>query len=170
MQIRPATAGELDALTALARQTYAAAYGQDMYPDALEWHLDTSLSRSRIAEMMRQDVFLVVESGAQLAGFVQFGAAQQAQSELADIEIRRLYLLPDFQNQGTGAQLMEAALAHPQLRAARRVLVGVWHTNVAAQRFYARFGFMQVGEKPYITERGVPSGADLLLVRIQRQD
>ncbi|WP_425147018.1 N-acetyltransferase family protein [Deinococcus sp.] len=170
MQIRPVKAQELDALTALARETYRAAYAHDMPQPALDWHLETYLSRSRTEEMMWRDVVLVAANGVQLAGFVQFGAAEHADSGLAEVEIRRLYLLSAFQNQGTGARLMAAALAHPQLQGARRVLVGVWHTNMAAQRFYARFGFVQVGEKPYWTQAGDTAGADLLLVRVQMKD
>ncbi|GGQ94305.1 GNAT family N-acetyltransferase [Deinococcus ruber] len=169
-QIRPAHAQDLDALVVLAQQTYRAAYGHDMDSAALSWHLETYLSRSRIHEMTQHDVFLVAEKGAQLIGYVQFGAAQHAASVPGDVEIRRLYLLPGAQQQGLGSRLMEAALTHPQVQAASRVVLGVWHTNTAAQRFYARFGFVQIGEQPYLTQAGDSAGVDLLLCRTQMQE
>ncbi len=170
VQIRLLNSREISELTALARSTYQAAYRQDMTPADLDWHLNTYLSSERVQELVQRDVVLVAVIGAQLTGFVQFGAADQTNSRLAGVEIRRLYVLPDLQNQGIGSRLLGAALMHPLVRASRQVVLGVWHTNVAAQRFYVRFGFVQVGERPYITAEGSVSGADLLLVRIQAQD
>ncbi|ULH16196.1 GNAT family N-acetyltransferase [Deinococcus sp. KNUC1210] len=169
-QIRPIRAEDLTALVVLAQQTYRAAYGHEMDSAALSWHLETYLSRSRLHEMMQHDVFLLAEQGAQLIGYVQFGATQPTDPPADEVEIRRLYVLPVAQNQGLGSRLMKAALAHPQVQAAGRAVLGVWHTNTAAQRFYARFGFVQIGEQPYLTQAGDIAGVDLLLCRRQIQD
>lgn len=170
MQIRPVNAQELPELTALARSTYVAAYGRDMTEAALRWHLDTFLSPGRMEEMVQLDVFLLAEAGQTLIGFVQFGDARSHNLPGSDgngAEIRRLYVLEGFQNRGIGGRLLTAALEHPRTAACSSVDVGVWHSNLGAQRFYARSGFVEVGEKPYLTPEGEVAGVDLILRRTQ---
>ena len=64
-------------------------------------------------------------------------------------EVHRLYLLPDHQNGGKGARLMEAALDFLDLNGQRPVYLGVWSENHGALRFYERFGFRKVGEHTF---------------------
>ncbi|WP_407570463.1 GNAT family N-acetyltransferase [Deinococcus altitudinis] len=166
-RIRTAVARDLPVLTALAQRTYAEAYGQDMTQVALEWHLNTHLSPQRMNQMLRRDTFLVAETD-QMIGFVQFGEAGRADltgTDTSGAEVRRLYVAAHAQNRGTGTLLLQAALDHPRIEAFAGVYVGVWHTNLGARRLYARFGFVQVGEKPYLDAEGASPGADLLLRR-----
>jgi diamine N-acetyltransferase len=171
IQIRRAQMDDLVQLTALARKTYADAYGADMPSAELETHLEVNLSEQRIAQMLKLDVFLLAESAERLVGFVQFGTVnteawlliESVQLSISDQEIRRLYIRADLQNQGLGRELMEIAFEQIQ---GVQTFVDVWHTNTRAQRFYARCGFEQVGERPYIsTVTGEVSGMDLILCR-----
>ncbi len=61
-------------------------------------------------------------------------------------EIRRLYLLGAVQNRGIGRQLMAVALDWLAVVDYRPLYVGVWSENFGAQRFYARYGFVKIGE------------------------
>jgi diamine N-acetyltransferase len=61
-------------------------------------------------------------------------------------EIRRLYVRAAAQGRGIGQQLLAVALAWLDAQAMRPVHVGVWSGNLGAQRLYARYGFVRVGE------------------------
>ncbi|WP_407538773.1 GNAT family N-acetyltransferase [Deinococcus radiomollis] len=173
VQIRVAQPADLGPLGALARQTYTDAYAHEMPAQALSEHLELHLSPDRLAGMLCRDVVLLAEVAGCLVGFVQFGATRpEYRSDDGtvyatgdDLELRRLYVLAGFQNQGLGGVLMRAAFEHFWLTG-RRVFLTVWHTNVAAQRFYARHHFRQIGIVPL---RGGETGFDLLLLRDIRQ-
>jgi diamine N-acetyltransferase len=166
--LRTAQSQHAPELMVLARRTYTAAYRQDMTQAALDWHLEPHLSLRQVEEMVEQDVVLLAETAQGVAGFVQFGVWSQDDRATAPddhAEVRRLYVLAQFQNRGIGAQLLTAALKHPFLAGRSGVCVGVWHSNLAAQRFYARSGVVPVGLTPYLTESGDVAGHDLILRR-----
>jgi ribosomal protein S18 acetylase RimI-like enzyme len=66
-----------------------------------------------------------------------------------DLEIRRIYLLHQFQRGGLGRRLMQEVIAHARAVAARRLLLGVYSRNAAALGFYQRQGFARVGTRQF---------------------
>jgi len=168
VQIRPARLPDLPALAALARHTYRSAYGHEMRPEALEAHLRLQLSDEQVARMFRHDLFLLAEVEGELAGFVQVGSVRpedrsedgRVQFGEGDREVRRLYVLEKWQGREVGSRLMKAALNG--VPSGGRVFLTVWHTNLGAQRFYARFGFTRIGTVPFPPP---DEGFDLLLCR-----
>ncbi|HEX7871263.1 MAG TPA: GNAT family N-acetyltransferase [Sphingobium sp.] len=66
-----------------------------------------------------------------------------------EVELYQLYMLRDLKGGGLGRMLMERALGWMEGRGPAtgggRPWLGVWSGNQRAQRFYARFGFAQVG-------------------------
>lgn len=176
MNVREATPGDADALSALAREIYAAAFGAAMPPGELAAHLERTLSPERLREMLAEDTFVVAETGGQLVGFVQFGPAELDAAWLAEpVELRpddgyleRLYVRAAHQNRGVGSALLGAALEHPRLRGCRTVFLDVWAENAGAVRLYARHGFVKVGELPfYAATTGEKIGVDDLMARRQ---
>lgn len=87
--------------------------------------------REESAERWRsfEDQVLVAEHGGRIIGFVAFD----------DVELHALYVLPNYQGQGTGRRLLEAAGAVARL--------WVLEENNAARRFYERCGWSMNGEK-----------------------
>jgi ribosomal protein S18 acetylase RimI-like enzyme len=62
------------------------------------------------------------------------------------LEIARLYVLPAFQRQGIGKQLIEASYrALPQ---ARRARLEVEEQNPKGRSFYRKLGFGEIGVRP----------------------
>ena len=133
MIVRPAGTDDLAALAALARQTYADAFGHSFSPSDLAAHLERSLADSYFRQAMAEDVFLLAEAAGRLADFVQFGPVRIAIAAASpqDQELRRIYVLGEFQNRGIGHRLMDAALDHPRLKAAD-IYLDVWEQNHSA--------------------------------------
>ncbi|SCW72699.1 Acetyltransferase (GNAT) family protein [Sphingobium faniae] len=67
-----------------------------------------------------------------------------------DIELKRFYLLGDWQGKGNGDALMEQVTGEAQARMARRLLLAVYPANEKARRFYARNGFEEIGETVFM--------------------
>jgi ribosomal protein S18 acetylase RimI-like enzyme len=158
---------DAETLSRLARQTYADAFGHSFTPNDLAAHLAKHLAPANLAQMIAEDLVLVAEDEGELVGYVQVGLA--ALDEVAttddDYELRRLYVQADSQNQGIGGLLLDAALTHPRLHAARRIFLDVWENNLGAQRFYARHGFEVVSKRRFITASGAEGDFDLIMVR-----
>ncbi|MGO4777249.1 N-acetyltransferase family protein, partial [Lysobacter sp. 2RAB21] len=66
-----------------------------------------------------------------------------------DLELKRIYLLSRFHGGGVGRELMNHAIAESRARGARRLLLGVYSGNTRALAFYARNGFVKVGERRF---------------------
>ena len=167
MLLRPATLADLPALSQLAQQTYSHAFGHSCAPADLAAHLAKNLSPRNFEQMLAEDTISVAEVDGQLVGCVQFGRADMPDVEISEDaqELRRLYVLPRFQSQGIGAQLMQAALEHPQLRNAPSIVLDVWEHNPGAQRFYARHGFKVIGQRQFVVESGGETSLDLIMAR-----
>lgn len=163
--IRNAQKGDIVALSELAIETYTAAFGHTFSPADLAAHLQRHLTPDCFARILDEDVVLVAEFGNRLLGYVQFGAADSAFRDETTQELRRLYVHPEFQNQDIGAALMESALLHPQMQAAKAIVLDVWEHNQGAQRFYRRYGFEVIGARAFEVESGAETSLDLIMAR-----
>jgi ribosomal protein S18 acetylase RimI-like enzyme len=72
-----------------------------------------------------------------------------ADSQVDDIEIKRLYLLHPFRGIGIGKRLMAEALIDARNRNCRRVLLEVYAGNTGAIAFYQKLGFVNVGQRSF---------------------
>jgi GNAT superfamily N-acetyltransferase len=90
--------------------------------------------------------------GAPLIAYAHVGPCKLPHAEVraGEPELYQLYMLRDWQGGALGRALMERALGWMEGRlpspGGGRLWLGVWSGNVRAQRFYARFGFRQVGD------------------------
>ena len=162
---RTAGDGDLEALSALARETYSDAFGHTFSATDLAAHFARRLSPESFAEALRGDVILVADAEGRLIGYAQFGAASCAGAREGDRELRRLYVHRDFQNQGVGTLLMDAALRHPWMQRAGSIYLDVWEHNPGARRFYERYGFEVIGTRSFEVESGAETSLDLVMVR-----
>jgi GNAT superfamily N-acetyltransferase len=91
------------------------------------------------------------ETGGAPVGYLVVGPTDLPMQGLdaRDLEIKRIYLLHRFQNQGLGRAMMQAATDWARARGARRLLLGVYTRNEPALAFYARMGFDRVGERQF---------------------
>jgi ribosomal protein S18 acetylase RimI-like enzyme len=179
IHIREAKPNDVDALSVLAKQTYATAFGHSMAFADLEAHLKNHLSPEKIGESLLKDVFLLTCVEDEIIGFVQFGESHIEQEHIVktasfvfhphDKEIRRLYVLAPYQNHGIGSQLMDTALTHSLLATNSNIFLDVWEDNERAQRFYERYGFEKVAEKHFCVDSGVETGVDFVMVRRSRK-
>ena len=163
-RIRQAVPEDGKALTRLARETYVAAFGHSFTPADLAAHLERHLSTSNVDRWIARDTVLLAEAEDRLVGFVQLGPAGPA------MELRRLYVLDGCQGRGIGSRLLRAALAHPDMAGADRIVLDVWERNHGARRLYERHGFQVVGRRSFAVASGAASNDDLIMQRLACQN
>ena len=77
-------------------------------------------------------------------------------------ELKRIYILKDYQGGGLGRRLLDAAFAWLEGKF-EHLYIGVYSENVGAQRLYARYGFEKVGEYQFM----VGDNADLEFIMMR---
>ena len=104
-------------------------------------------------------------SDGQLTGFVRLRKNAEADPYLGlnHIELQRLYVLTEFQNQKIGKLLMDHSIEYATSKHFDWIWLGVWEKNFEAQRFYARWGFEKFGE--HVFHMGDDPQTDWLLKR-----
>lgn len=150
MEIRRATVADAEALAALARRTFTETFGH-LYPaEDLRGFLDTSyaVERQRLILARPEYAVWLLEHGGEPVGHAAAGPCGLPHPDARpdDGELKRLYLLADHQNGGWGGRLFRRALDWLERDGPRTLWIGVWSKNLGAQRFYARHGFVHVGD------------------------
>lgn len=133
--IREAEADDVPALADLAARTWLDAFGATVSPENATAETAEGRSEERFRRVLAERTILVAEDGGALVGYVEFD----------DGELNRLYVETALQRRGIGRALLDAALAHPRLANAPRVLLQVWDENTRAVRLYESVGFRRVG-------------------------
>jgi ribosomal protein S18 acetylase RimI-like enzyme len=109
---------------------------------------------------------LVYEEGAQVIGFVSFGASQDEDVGQKRVgEIYALYLLPAVWRKGRGTALMDKAIERLQLEGYTEVTLWVLHNNEQAKRFYEALDFEVDGVEKMVQRQ---DGVTLHEVRYRR--
>lgn len=128
----PATADDLETLVALRIAALR---------ESLErvGRFTPERARARFIDSFRPEHTRLIHVGRALAGCVAFGPGENAW------EIEHFYLDPAFQGAGLGGAVMAALLAEADT-AGRDVALTVLRDS-AANRFYVRFGFEEVGRE-----------------------
>lgn len=168
LRIRRAGVEDAATLSALATATFVETFGHLYEREDLQAFLDASYAVDRQAAILAHPDYAVwlLEAGGRAVGHCAAGPCglPHADATPGDGELKRLYVLREFQGGGHGARLMATAMDWLLREGPRTLWVGVWSENTGAQRFYARYGFAKVGTY------GFPVGRVVDLEFILRRD
>ena len=167
--VRKAQKADVKPLSELAKTTYASAFGHSLNPSDLAAHLDNNLSDVCFEEFLEEDTILVAQHDGQLIGFIQIGVVWPETDDddfsSEDAELRRVYVLAEFQGRGIGRQLIDAAFREARFATARDIYLDVWEDNRRAQKLYESYGFRAIGKRAFIVESGAKTGFDIIMIR-----
>lgn len=152
-RIRRATPADAPALAALAEASFVQAFGHLYPPEDLDAFLRGAYTVERQREVLEspyEAVWLLEDDGAAV-GYVHAGPCGLPNPAVvpADGEVKRMYVLASHQSGGWGGRLMDLAEQWLLEGGAPAIWIGVWSGNHGAQRFYARRGYVQVGEHTF---------------------
>ena len=159
MQIRRATPADAEALSRVAERTFVEAFGH-LYPAedlAAFLRENYAVERQRVILETPGYAVWLLEHGGEAVGHAAAGPCGLPNPGVrpGDGELKRLYVLRDFQNGGWGGRLFQAVMDWLLADGPRTLWIGVWENNLGAQRFYARHGFEKVGEHTFPVGRVV---------------
>lgn len=149
--LRPATEADVDALSALGRDSFIAKFGHMYVPEDLAAFLAETHAPSVVAAEIGNPrrVYRLAEWQGGLGGYCKLGLAcgwpEHARGKRA-IELKQLYTAPALTGHGIGAGLMDWALEEARAHGADEIQLSVWSGNHGAQKFYARYGFAKVAD------------------------
>jgi ribosomal protein S18 acetylase RimI-like enzyme len=153
LRIRRATPADAEVLSRIAERTFVEAFGHLYPPEDLQAFLRESYAVERqrvILEAPGYAVWLLEHEG-EVVGHAAAGPCGLPNPDVRpeDGELKRLYVLRAFQNGGWGGRLFQTVMDWLLADGPRTLWIGVWSENVGAQRFYARHGFIKVGEHEF---------------------
>jgi diamine N-acetyltransferase len=176
-RIRRATLDDRASLAGLARRTFLAAFGPDNDAEDLERYVDEAFSETGLGAQLADPAatFLLVEEasdeeppGSGTApppiGYAHLRpGSTPGVAGAAPVELVRIYVEPHLIGAGHGARLLRATIDEARRGGHDTVWLGVWEHNLAAQRFYGRWGFTQVGQTQFVLGSDVQT--DLIMSR-----
>ena len=135
-------------------------------PSDLQEYLAAAFSPEKQRAELEEEgsTFFIAEVEGAPVGFARLRAAvAPGITPPVELELERLYVLPNATNGGVGSELMKACVKEAARRGATALWLGVWSENPDAIRFYRSHGFIEAGTKEF--ELGEERHGDLVLVR-----
>jgi len=154
MELRRAVPADAQALSALSSACFKQTFGHLYPPQDLTYFLDEAYAVAAWASLLSDPAYAtwLLELDGTAIGYATAGACALPHADVApgDGELKRLYVLREYQGGGRGSRLFDAALAWLLRDGPRTLWIGVWSENLGAQRFYARHGFERVGDYEFV--------------------
>lgn len=159
---RDATPDDAELMARIGPQTFTETFGHLYAPENLAAFLENHSVTNWRGELSDPAFAVrIAEDAGVAAGFAKVGPPSlpfEARGPAA--ELRQLYVLKPWQGAGIAATLMDWAIDEARRRGAAEMFLSVFVDNHRARRFYARYGFEQVGTYDFM----VGTHADLDLV------
>ena len=150
ISIRRATVADAEAVARIATRTFTETFGHLYADEDLQAFVQENFTVGKQALILGHDAYAVwlLEDDGEAVGHAAAGPCGLPHPEVrpGDGELKRLYVLPGYQNGGWGRRLFDTALAWLERDGPRTLWISVWSENLGAQRFYARAGFEFAGE------------------------
>jgi len=148
---RDAAIDDRDALVALGRASFDAAFGHLYDPEDLDRFLQTVHAPEAVGRQLesRSVAYRLAWKGERLAGFCKLveGSDYAEHSDAKrPIILSQLYADPGLTGRGVGSALMDWAIEEARDRRADAIQLSVWSENHGAQRFYQRHGFAKIAD------------------------
>ena len=148
--IRRADPSDAAVLAELGARTFSDTFAHLYPPEDLAAFLAEaySLERTKADLADPAKALWLVEAEGRAVGYALAGPCDLPHPDVtpASGELKRFYLLKDWQGGGVGGRLFAEIMAWLERDGPRDLWIGVWSENFGAQRFYGRHGFSQVGE------------------------
>jgi len=142
--IRKAKPDDATNVASIGLTVWVDTYATDGVRNTLSEYVFAEFSVENIKHMISSQNVMVAEEVGHLLGFSVTEKDVEKRAEL-----KMLYVLPKFQNQGIGRELLKSAMSF----SANSLWLTCWQHNQSALNFYHRNGFKRCGEE-YINIKG----------------
>lgn len=157
--LRRASAADALALSRVAEATFRTAFAAATTAADMDRHCALRFGVRQQGEEIAApslETWLAMD-GEAIAGFAQLRIRVRPRCVSAEsaCEVQRLYVETRFHGKGVAAPLMDACIDSARGHGTAALWLGVWERNLRAIAFYAKCGFVEVGEQVF------PLGGDL---------
>jgi diamine N-acetyltransferase len=145
---RDAVPSDGPALGAMAAQAFSHTFAPLYRPEDLAAFLDKAFGAEGLPAQIGDPAYAIrlALDGDAIAGFAKLGPVDFPGDWGPDTaELHQLYLLQPWHGTGVAAELMDWVLATARAQGHARLVLSVFVDNHRAQRFYARYGFREIG-------------------------
>jgi ribosomal protein S18 acetylase RimI-like enzyme len=156
MAIRPALPDDAQDLALLGERLWRETYTGLIPQSNLELHLAETFGLSQQAAELADpaSTTLVIEASGALRGYALLracGPERETTSHrfVKPLEVSRFYIDASLHGTGAAQSLMAAVLDHAASAGHDGIWLQVWEQNPRAIRFYAKAGFIDVGEASF---------------------
>lgn len=147
------TVEDLDVLVDISRDTFVQAFEKQNDPEDFWNYIDEAFNEDVIIEQLldKNSEFHFVYLRNILVGYFKLNKSEAQTEQFAkkSIELERIYVLTDFQDQGIGKLVLIEIIKIAKLNKASFLWLGVWQENKKAVKFYEAYGFKKFGAHPY---------------------
>lgn len=160
---RDGTPDDAAALAELGRRSFTETFGHLYSPENLALFLLTHNESDWRDQLTSRDFAIrVIEENNALVGYAKVGPPTLPfEPRGSPIELRQFYILKPWHGAGLAPQLMDWVLGEARARGADELYLSVFTDNHRARRFYARYGFTEVG--PYTFMVGDHADEDIVM-------
>jgi GNAT superfamily N-acetyltransferase len=143
------TAHDAEALDAMARETWLRTFGHGYTAADLDAYLTHAYGP---AGQLRTDLanpaitWRIARSDGQIIGYAKLGPPWLEQADLDDLQLSQLYVAYGWHGQGVAQALMGWTIATARSAQAHALLLTVFEENHRAMAFYAKYGFVHIGD------------------------
>lgn len=145
---RDARAADGPALARMARRSFTETFGTLYRQDDLAAFLEQAFGPGGLPAQLSDPAFAIrlALCDGEIIGFVKMGPVTFPGEWRPDaIELYQFYVLGAWHGAGVAQEMMAWALAHARQHGAREVILSVYVDNHRAHRFYAKYGFEDIG-------------------------
>lgn len=160
---RSAAIGDAAAIDAIFRASFCDTFAHLYRPEDLAAFL-SKFTPEAWAEELRDPgySFRMAEEDGAPVGYVKLGPSSlPVETDRPAVELRQIYVLKSQLGAGVGAELMDWAVAEARRRNVEELYLTVYTDNHRARRFYARYGFEELG--PYAFMVGKQADEDIIM-------
>jgi ribosomal protein S18 acetylase RimI-like enzyme len=147
IEFRAATEQDAKALAAFFAETFGETFGHLYSPANLATFLAQHNARGWLDQLREEALAIrIADQDGSIVGLAKLGPLKLPVAPgPAALEVQQLYVAPHVRGAGVADSLMLWLLQEARARGAELAFLSVFTENKRAQRFYARYGFLDVG-------------------------
>jgi diamine N-acetyltransferase len=148
MKLRRATVADAAKLSLIGCATFLESFANDHDGDETVRYLASDQSPAyyeRALANAANIAWLVEEKVGCPVGYAMAQPSALPFTDPDDFELKRIYMLSKWHGGGWGAKLYQAVEDEARVRGAKRLVLSVYVVNFAAQEFYVKRGFQEIG-------------------------
>ncbi len=144
---RDAVPADGAALSSMAKRAFTDTFGSLYRASDLAAFFEQAFGAGGLPSQLDDPAYsvrLALDAGA-IVGFAKLGPVEFPGDWSAATELHQIYVLGAWHGSDVARALMDWVLATARARGYARIVLSVFVDNLRAQRFYARYGFVEVG-------------------------